>query len=393
MTSIAIVAAKRSAIGRLSGAFSSLSSVELGQQVATAMLQSVDISPQQLDEIVTGQVLTAGCGQNPARQIGLAIGMRQNSISLSINQVCGSGLRSVILGMQSIICGQSEIVLAGGQESMSNAPHLQYLRSGVRYGNATLLDSIISDGLADAFDDELMGMTAERLANQYHISRKEQDRFALRSQQFAQIAIEKGYFDSQIADVVVKHRQSKVVVNRDEHPRFDSCLADIEKRQPAFKKEGTVTVANASGINDGAAYVLLMRQEKALSLGLSPLATISGFGLAGVDPKIMGYGPVPSTQKALSYAGWTSADLELIEVNEAFAAQVLAVCHGLQWDDSIREKINITGGAIALGHPIGASGTRILVTLLYNMQRLNVNKGLATLCGGGGQGVSLCLQR
>lgn len=393
MKNIAIVAAKRSAIGRLGGALSPLSAVELGCQVAAATLQSVNLSADNVDEIITGQVLTAGCGQNPARQIGLGIGMNEDSISLTVNQVCGSGLRAVILAMQSIAGGQSEVVLAGGQESMSNAPHLQQLRNGVRYGHAESTDSIIRDGLSDAFDHELMGITAERLAEQYTLSRAAQDAFALRSQQLAQAAIENGHFDSQIVDVSIKTRKGDVTVNRDEHPRFDMSAADLEKMRPVFVKDGTVTAANASGINDGAAYVLLMSVEKAAELGLEPMAVIAGAGIAGVDPKIMGFGPVPATEKALAAAGWQSADLDLIEANEAFAAQSLAVCKGMQWDDAQQEKINVTGGAIALGHPIGASGARILVTLLYNMQRLNASKGLATLCVGGGQGVSLCVQR
>lgn len=393
MKNIAIVAAKRSAIGRLSGQLSPLSAVELGQQVAAATVQSVGFPAEQIDEIITGQVLTGGCGQNPARQIGLKIGMSDDSIALTINQVCGSGLRAVILAMQSILSGQSQVVLAGGQESMSNAPHLQHLRNGVRYGDAVSQDSIISDGLRDAFDGELMGITAERLAEQYQLSRADQDAWALRSQQLAQQAIENGYFQSEIADIHIKTRKGEVIVNQDEHPRFNMTLADLEKMRAAFKADGTVTAANASGINDGAAYVLLMTTEKAAELNLSPLAVIKGCGIAGVDPKIMGYGPVPATQKALAQANWQSEDLSLIEANEAFAAQVLAVSHGMDWDETFAERINVTGGAIALGHPIGASGARILVTLLHNMQRLNVDKGLATLCVGGGQGVSLCVER
>lgn len=389
-TEIAIVAAKRSAIGRLSGGLSALSAVEIGQQVARATLESVGVAAEQVDEIITGQVLTAGCGQNPARQIGVGIGMREDSITMTINQVCGSGLRSVILGAQSIAVGQSEIVLVGGQESMSNAPHLQHIRDGVRYGNAETKDSIVVDGLADAFDHEMMGITAERLAEKYDISRAEQDAFALRSQQLAQQAIEAGHFDNEIAEVTIKTRKGEVVINRDEHPRFDMTLADVEKMRPAFKKDGTVTAANASGINDGAAYVLLMSVEKAQALGLTPLAVIKSSGIAGVDPAVMGYGPVPATRKALEKAGWRVGDLDLIEANEAFAAQALSVNRGLAWD---AEKVNVTGGAIALGHPIGASGARILVTLLHNMQRLDAKKGLATLCVGGGQGVTLCVER
>lgn len=393
MTTIAIVAAKRSAIGRLSGVLSSLSAVELGQQVAQTTLDSVGISADQVDEIITGQVLTAGCGQNPARQVALGIGMRDDSISLTINQVCGSGLRAVILAMQSIVCGQAEIILAGGQESMSNAPHWQQLRQPLRYGHSELKDSIISDGLSDAFDHELMGITAERLAEQFHLSRQQQDDFALRSQQLAQMAIKAGHFNRQIADVTIATRKGNVVVNRDEHPRFDITLTDLEKMSPVFKEKGTVTAGNASGINDGAAYVLLMTEAKAKILGLTPMAAIRGVGIAGVSPKIMGFGPVPATNKALQQARWTSAEVDLIEANEAFAAQALAVYQGMQWDRAIQEKVNISGGAIALGHPIGASGARILVTLLYNMQRLDVKKGLATLCVGGGHGVSLCVER
>ncbi len=393
MTDIAIVAAKRSAIGRLSGSLSPLSAVEIGSQIAAATLKSIDLSAEQVDEIITGQVLTAGAGQNPARQIGLNIGMADDSISLTINHVCGSGLRAVILGAQAIATGQSQVVLAGGQESMSNAPHWQALRDGVRYGTAAVNDSIISDGLQDAFDGELMGITAERLAEQYDISRADQDAFALRSQQRAQTAIKSGWFADEIADVKIKTRKGESVFNQDEHPRFDMQLADLEKMRPAFKKDGTVTAANASGINDGAAYVVLMSTEKAKALGLTPLAVIKGMGISGVDPKVMGFGPVPACNKALNNAGWQSGDLDLIEANEAFAAQALAVNHGMQWGEEMADKINISGGAIALGHPIGASGARILVTLLYNMQRLNAPKGLATLCVGGGQGVSLCVEK
>lgn len=390
---IVIVAAKRSAIGRLSGSLAPLSAVEIGCQVATDVLNSVGVDPKQVDEVITGQVLTAGVGQNPARQIALGIGMSEQSIAMTINQVCGSGLRSVILAKQAIESGQSEIVLAGGQESMSNAPHLQQVRSGIRYGHAEIKDSIVCDGLSDAFDQVMMGVTAETLAEQYAISRAQQDRFALRSQQLAQQAIEAGYFDSQITDVVIKTRKGPVVFNRDEHPRFDMQLADLEKMRPAFAKAGTVTAANASGINDGAAYVLLMSLAKAQALGLKPLAVISGQGIAGVDPKTMGFGPVPATKKALAQAQWHSHDLDLIEANEAFAAQALSVNMGMDWGDDMLEKINVTGGAIALGHPIGASGARILVTLLYNMQRLNAQKGVATLCVGGGQGVSVCVEK
>lgn len=393
MTNIAIVAAKRSAIGRLSGAFSALSAVELGSQVAAATLQSVGYQPAGVDEMITGQVLTAGCGQNPARQIALNIGMSQASVSLTINHVCGSGLRAVMLGAQAIATGQSEVVLAGGQESMSNAPHFQRLRDGVRYGDSEVRDSIICDGLADAFDHELMGITAERLAEQYTISREQQDAFALRSQQQAQAAIEGGYFASQIADITINSRKGEVVINRDEHPRFDTTMADLAKMRPAFKSDGTVTAANASGINDGAAYVLLMSADKAAQLGLKPLAVIKSYAMAGVDPQIMGFGPVPATKQALEKAGWLADELDLIEANEAFAAQAMAVNHGMAWGQSMQEKINVTGGAIALGHPIGASGARILVTLLYNMQRLQAKKGLATLCVGGGQGVSLCVEK
>lgn len=389
---IVIVAAKRSAIGRLSGSLAPLSAVEIGCQVAADVLHSVGLAPPLVDEVITGQVLTAGVGQNPARQIALGIGMAEHSLAMTINQVCGSGLRSVILAKQAIESGQSEIVLAGGQESMSNAPHLQQVRSGIRYGHAELKDSIICDGLSDAFDQVMMGVTAETLAEKYTISRSQQDHFALRSQQLAQQAVESGYFDSQITDVVIKTRKGEQIFNRDEHPRFDLQLVDLEKMRPAFAKEGTVTAANASGINDGAAYVLMMCLEKAQDLGLKPLAVIKGQGIAGVNPKEMGYGPVPATKKALAQAQWQSNQLDLIEANEAFAAQALAVNIGLGWGEEMLEKINITGGAIALGHPIGASGARILVTLLYNMQRLNLQKGLATLCVGGGQGVSICVE-
>lgn len=390
MTDIAIVAAKRSAIGRFSGGLSALTAVELGQQVAQDTLHSVGISAHQVNEIISGQVLTAGCGQNPARQVALGIGMSENSLSLTINQVCGSGLRAIILAAQSIRSGQSEIVLAGGQESMSNAPHTQYLRQPTRYGSAEMHDTIICDGLQDAFDDELMGITAERLADTYQLSRQAQDAFSYRSQQQAKTAIENGYFVEQISDIVIKERKGERIVNTDEHPRFDITLEQLAAMRSAFKADGSVTAGNASGINDGAAYLLLMSTEKAAECELSPLAVIKGAGIAGVDPKIMGIGPVPASHKALQQAGWSVDDIDLIEANEAFAAQALAVNTEMGWDD---ERVNITGGAIALGHPIGASGARILVTLLHNMQRLNKHKGLATLCVGGGQGVAMCVER
>lgn len=393
MKEIAIVAAKRSPIGRLSGSLSALSAVAIGEQVASDLLASVSLSADKVDEIITGQVLTAGCGQNPARQIGLNIGMAESSIAMTINQVCGSGLRAVILGMQSILTEQSDIVIAGGQESMTNAPHLQALRAGVRYGHAEVQDSIVTDGLSDAFDNVLMGITAENLAEKYHISRQDQDAFALQSQQRAQAAIKAGYFEKEITPITIKSRKGEVVFSQDEHPRFDMQSADLEKMRPAFQKDGTVTAANASGINDGAAYVLLMTTDKAAELGLTPLAVIKGSGIAGIAPNIMGFGPVPACQKALAQANWSADSIDLVEANEAFAAQALSVNIGMDWGEKMQDKINISGGAIALGHPIGASGARILVTLLYNMQRLSVDKGLATLCVGGGQGVSLCVER
>lgn len=390
MTEIAIVAAKRSAIGRLSGGLSALTAVELGQQVAQDTLHSAGLAATEVDEIISGQVLTAGCGQNPARQVALGIGMSENSLSLTINQVCGSGLRAIILAAQSINSEQSEVVLAGGQESMSNAPHTHVLRQPTRYGSAQMQDTIIADGLQDAFDGQLMGITAERLAEKYQLSRQAQDAFAYRSQQLAKTAIENGYFTEQISEIVVKERKGERIVNTDEHPRFDVTLEQLAAMRAAFKADGSVTAGNASGINDGAAYLLLMSTRKAAEYGLSPLAIIKGMGVAGVDPKIMGIGPVPAAKQALQQANWSADELDLIEANEAFAAQALAVNAEMDWDDA---RVNVTGGAIALGHPIGASGARILVTLLHNMQRLNKNKGLATLCVGGGQGVAVCVER
>jgi len=393
MKKIAIVAAKRSAVGRLSGVLSSLSAVRLGEQVAKDTLVSVGVAPAAVDELIAGQVLTAGCGQNPARQVALNIGMAPSSTALTVNQVCGSGLYAVILAAQSISSGRSQIVLAGGQESMSNAPHLQHLRQGLRYGHGKLLDSLLCDGLSDAFDGEPMGLTAERLAEKYSIAKAAQDHFAMRSQRCAQAAIEKGYFASQITPVTVKSPKITEPVTQDEHPRFNINLESIAAQRPAFKANGSVTAANSSGINDGAAYVLLMTLDKAKDFGLTPMAMIDGSGIAGVDPKTMGFGPVPACQKALAATGWAMSDIDLIEANEAFAAQTLAVAQGLGWGDVVMARLNITGGAIALGHPIGASGARILVTLLYNMHRLAVSKGLATLCVGGGQGICLCVSR
>ncbi|MPV86558.1 acetyl-CoA C-acetyltransferase [Ostreibacterium oceani] len=390
MKEIVIVGAKRSPIGSLMGSLSTLSAVELGRQVVGDLLAHTNVDATQIDELIAGQVLTTGAGQNPARQVAIQVGMRQESLAMTINQVCGSGLRAVMLGMQSITSGLSEIVVAGGQESMSNAPHYQYLRGGIKMGDSAATDTILRDGLLDAFDNQLMGVTAERLADKLAISRAAQDAFALRSQQLAQQAIVAGHFNTQITPIQVQYKKQTQQVDADEHPRFDLTMAALEKLTPAFMPNGSVTAGNASGVNDGAAYVLMMSAAKAKALNLSPMAVIRSIGVCGVNPAEMGYGPVPASQQALINAGWTVDALDLIEANEAFAAQALAVNHGMQWDVN---KVNVTGGAIALGHPIGASGARILVTLLYNMQRLHQKRGLATLCVGGGQGVALCVER
>ena len=392
MEEAVIVAAHRSAVGGFGGSLSSLTAVQLGTQVVRGTLERAGVSPEQVDEVILGHVLTAGTGQNPARQTSIHAGIPDRVPAMTINKVCGSGLKAVSMAAQAIALGDAEIVVAGGQESMSQAPHvLPNSRNGQRMGDWKLDDTMIRDGLWDAFNQYHMGATAENLAEKYSISRQEQDEFAAQSQQRAVAAMEAGHFRDQIVPIEVPQRKGDPVrVDTDEHPKAGTTAEGLAKLRPAFAKEGTVTAGNASGLNDGAAVVLVMSASKAKELGLEPLARISGYASAGVDPAIMGSGPVPATQRCLKRAGWEVGDLDLVEANEAFAAQALAVSRELKWD---MDRVNVNGGAIALGHPIGASGCRVLVTLLHEMKRRDVSKGLATLCIGGGQGVALAVSR
>jgi acetyl-CoA C-acetyltransferase len=392
MQQVVIVAATRTPIGSFQGALGSLSAVDLGTVVVKALLARSGVATDQVDEVILGQVLTAGCGQNPARQTALNAGLPQSVPALTINKVCGSGLKAIHLAVQAIRCGDAEVIIAGGQESMSQSPYLMNgARAGLRLGHGQLTDSVIQDGLWDAFNDYHMGITAENLAEKYAISRSEQDEFALRSQQKTQAAQQAGRFVAEITPVEVAKPKGEVLrVASDEQPRGDATLESLARLRPAFRKDGTVTAGNASSINDGAAAVLLMSAAKAAELKLPVLARIAGYAASGVDPAIMGIGPVPAARRCLANAGWSMSEVDLIEANEAFAAQALAVGRELEWDSA---RVNVNGGAIALGHPIGASGCRILVTLLYAMQRREVNKGLAMLCIGGGQGVALAVER
>ena len=392
MQQVVIVAATRTPIGSFQGALATLSAVELGTVVVKALLARSGVPADQVDEVILGQVLTAGCGQNPARQTALNAGLPYSVPALTINKVCGSGLKAIHLAVQAIRCGDAEVIIAGGQESMSQSPYLiNGARAGLRLGHGQLIDSVIQDGLWDAFNDYHMGITAENLAEKYAISRSEQDQFALRSQQKTQAAQQAGHFVSEITPVEVpKPRGEPLRVASDEQPRADATLESLARLRPAFRQDGTVTAGNASSINDGAAAVLLMSAAKAAELKLPVLARIAGYAASGVDPAIMGIGPVPAARRCLANAGWSLSEVDLIEANEAFAAQALAVGRELEWDSA---RVNVNGGAIALGHPIGASGCRILVTLLHEMQRREVTKGLAMLCIGGGQGVALAVER
>lgn len=392
MQQVVIVAATRTPIGSFQGALASLSAVDLGTVVVKALLARSGVAAEQVDEVILGQVLTAGCGQNPARQTALNAGLPHSVPALTINKVCGSGLKAIHLAVQAIRCGDAEVIIAGGQESMSQSPYLMNgARAGLRLGHGQLTDSVIQDGLWDAFNDYHMGITAENLAEKYAISRSEQDEFALRSQQKTQAAQQGGRFLAEITPVEVAKPKGEVLrVASDEQPRGDATLESLARLRPAFRTDGTVTAGNASSINDGAAAVLLMSAAKAAELKLPVLARIAGYAASGVDPAIMGIGPVPAARRCLANAGWSLSEVDLIEANEAFAAQALAVGRELEWDSA---RVNVNGGAIALGHPIGASGCRILVTLLYEMQRREVNKGLAMLCIGGGQGVALAVER
>ncbi|MBP9955615.1 acetyl-CoA C-acetyltransferase [Geopseudomonas guangdongensis] len=392
MKDVVIVAATRTAIGAFQGSLASLSAADLGAAVIRRLLEQSGLNGAEVDEVILGQVLTAGCGQNPARQAAMRAGLPHTVPAMTVNKVCGSGLKSVQLGAQAIACGDAEIVIAGGQESMSQAPYLlPAARTGLRLGHGQVLDSLIADGLWDAFNDYHMGITAENLAEQYGISRDAQDAFAAASQQKALAAIAAGRFEAEIAPVSIAQKKGEpLVFARDEQPRGETTLESLAKLRPAFKKDGTVTAGNASTLNDGAAAVLLMSADKAAALGLPVLGRIAAAASAGVDPAIMGIGPVDATRRCLDKAGWQLAEVERIEANEAFAAQALAVGQALGWD---AERVNVNGGAIALGHPIGASGCRILVSLLHEMQRSGARKGLATLCIGGGQGVALAIAR
>lgn len=393
MKEVMIVGATRTPIGSFRGSLSSLSAVELGAVAVRHLLENSNLLEEQVDELIFGQVLTAGCGQNPARQTAIAAGLPVSTPATTVNLVCGAGLKAVQLAAQAIRCGDADVAIAGGQESMSNAPYLlDGARSGLRFGHTGLQDSMITDGLWDAFNDYHMGITAENVARENAISREQQDAFAARSQHKAASAIEAGRFDDEIAPVTVKQgKKPPLIVSRDEQPRPGTTAEQLAQLRPAFlQAEGTVTAGNASTLNDGAAAVLLMSGEKARKSGLPILGRIVSYAVTGVDPSVMGIGPVSACRTALARAGWTLDDVDLIEANEAFAAQALAVGKQLGWDE---RRVNVNGGAIALGHPIGASGCRILVTLLYEMQRRDVKKGLVTLCVGGGQGIALTVER
>jgi acetyl-CoA C-acetyltransferase len=387
---IVIVAAARTPIGSFNGAFAAVPAHRLGEAAIRAALSRAGLEPAAVDEVILGQVLTANQGQNPARQAARAAGVPDEKTAFGVNQVCGSGLRAVALAAQQIVTGESDIVVAGGQESMSLSQHAAYLRSGVKMGDLSLVDTMIRDGLWDIFNGYHMGVTAENVAKAYQITREDQDAFALASQRKASAAQKAGRFKDEIVAVTVNGRKGDVVVDSDEYIRHDATPEGMAKLRPAFAKDGTVTAANASGINDGAAALVVMSADEAQRRGLQPLARIASFAAAGVDPALMGTGPIPASRRALQRAGWTIGDLDLIEANEAFAAQACAVSKDLGWDAT---KVNVNGGAIALGHPIGASGARVLTTLLFEMQRRDARKGLATLCVGGGMGVAMCLER
>lgn len=387
---VVIVSAKRTAIGTFNGALANVSAHLLGRDVIQAVIDETGLAKADIDEVILGQVLTANTGQNPARQALIAAGIPEDKTAMTINQVCGSGLRAIALGMQSILNGDSDIVIAGGQENMSLSPHALHMRSGVKFGDAALKDTMIVDGLWDSFNDYHMGITAENIAEKYSISRADQDAFAATSQQRAEAAIKSGVFKDEIVPVEIQGRKETIVFDTDEFPRFGATAEGLAGLKPAFKKEGTVTAGNASGLNDGAAAVLLMRKSEAEKRGLNVMATIRSWATVGVDPAVMGTGPIPASREALKRAGWSVADLDRVESNEAFAAQACCVLKELKLDP---QKVNVHGGAIALGHPIGASGCRVVVTLLHEMKRSGTHKGLATLCIGGGMGIAMCFER
>jgi acetyl-CoA C-acetyltransferase len=387
---IVIVGAVRTPVGAFNGAFATVPAHDLGKVAIKAAIDRAGVEAPRVSEVIMGQILTAGQGMNPARQASLGAGIPIEVPAWGVNQVCGSGLRAVALGYQAIVNGDSEIAVVGGQESMSLAPHCAHLRAGVKMGNYEMVDTMIKDGLWDAFNGYHMGNTAENVARQWQITRAQQDEFAVNSQKKAEAAQKAARFKDEIAPVTVKNRKGDIVVDADEYPKHGTTLDVIAKLKPAFDKEGTVTAANASGINDGAAAMVLMKASEAAKLGKTPLARIVSWAQAGVDPKIMGSGPIPASRAALKKAGWTAADLDLVEANEAFAAQACAVNKDLGWDT---DRVNVNGGAIAIGHPIGASGARVLVTLLHEMGKRGAKKGLATLCIGGGMGIAMCVER
>jgi acetyl-CoA C-acetyltransferase len=390
MTDVVIASAARTPVGAFNGAFASLPAHALGAVAIKGALERAKVAAEEVDEVVMGQILAAGAGQNPARQAAMLAGVPQERTAYGINQLCGSGLRSVALGYQAIRTGDAAIVVAGGMESMTQAPHCAQLRAGVKMGDFQMVDTMIKDGLWDAFNGYHMGNTAENVARQWQITREQQDEFAYQSQRKAAEAMAAGRFRDEIVPVTVKTRKGEVVVDTDEHPKPDTTLEVLAKLRPAFAKDGTVTAGNASGINDGAAAVVLMSAAEAERRGIAPLARIVSWATVGVDPAIMGTGPIPASRAALKKAGWKIDDLDLVEANEAFAAQACAVNKDLGWDPA---KVNVNGGAIALGHPIGASGARVLTTLLYEMARRGAKKGLATLCIGGGMGIAMCVER
>ncbi|MGE5545554.1 MAG: acetyl-CoA C-acetyltransferase [Solirubrobacterales bacterium] len=390
MTDIVIAAATRTPIGSFNGSLSGYSAAQLGELVIRSVLERAKVDARDVDEVLLGQILTAGQGMNPARQAAIKAGLPIESTAMTINQVCGSGLRAVALGMQAILAGDAKIVIAGGQESMTNSQHSAWLRGGVKMGPLGFVDTMINDGLTDVFNSYHMGVTAENVAKEFQITREMQDEFAVASQNKAEAAIKGGRFKDEITPVKIVVKKEEKLFDTDEYVRMGATVEAMAKLKPAFDKAGTVTAGNASGINDGAAVTLLMTADEAARRGIKPLARIAGWATAGVDPKIMGVGPVPASQKALAKAGWKHEDLDLIEANEAFASQAIAVNKGMGWDTA---KVNVNGGAIALGHPIGASGCRVLVSLLHEMAKRDAKKGLATLCIGGGMGVALCVER
>jgi acetyl-CoA C-acetyltransferase len=390
MTDIVIAAATRTAVGSFSGSLSGLQAADLGATVIAEVLKRAGVEASDVTDVIMGHILSAGNGMNTARQAALKAGLPIESTALTINQVCGSGLRAVALGMQAILAGDAKIVVAGGHESMSNSQHAGYLRSGIKMGPMGFVDTMINDGLTDVFNAYHMGVTAENVAKEHGISREEQDQFAVASQNKAEAAVTSGRFKDEIVPVKIVVKKEEKLFATDEFVRFGATLDSLAKLRPAFDKAGTVTAGNASGINDGAACVVLMTAEEAAKRGIKPLATIKSWATAGVDPKVMGIGPVPASKKALEKAGWTHEQLDLVEANEAFAAQAIAVNKGMGWDTA---KVNVNGGAIAIGHPIGASGCRVLVSLIHEMVKRDAKKGLATLCIGGGMGIAMCVER